>query len=476
MKTDVVRLEKSFRVVLVGGGHSNVLVLKALWERKQELGLFEVYLISDSKMACYSGMLPAVVAGLMKPKQALLDLPHLCAMYHAHFIEASFEGLECTDISDLIVLSTKGAKCLVAFDLAVINIGATVRGFHEIPGVANIAVTTRPINQLIDKLEYREKLWMLEQAQLNVKPSSSKSRVIQICVIGSGFAGIELACCLHSRYQASPVFQNQRFPCIKVLSATDLILPCESSILRRNVLNIFQAKGIEVISNARVTQITPTYVSIEHNQGKQTIRSDLTIWATGPAPHPCLSSFEMCELLDIEGYLKVEPTLQLLRHPHVFAAGDCVSFPSACGVPIEKSGVYSIREAPIITDNICSILKHWRPSRNEPSSINDLLKQSSRLRPLCSQLRLRRYLPQPSYLALLCVGDGTAVSRWHSFSFHNRSMWILKRWIDIKFMWQLKNPLGFEKKLRKALLFCSFSFLAVLVIFFIFVILNETIC
>ncbi len=71
-------------LVLVGGGHSHVQVVKMLaMNGPPDL---RVTLISDSSTAFYSGMLPGCIAGLYAPGQIQIQLRALCNWAGARFI------------------------------------------------------------------------------------------------------------------------------------------------------------------------------------------------------------------------------------------------------------------------------------------------------------------------------------------------------------------------------------------------------
>ena len=79
-------------IVLVGGGHAHVHVLKAFGLRP-EPGV-RVTLITRELQTPYSGMLPGVVAWLYAPEEAHIDLPRLAAATGARLIHAEAIGLD----------------------------------------------------------------------------------------------------------------------------------------------------------------------------------------------------------------------------------------------------------------------------------------------------------------------------------------------------------------------------------------------
>ncbi|MDT4852433.1 pyridine nucleotide-disulfide oxidoreductase family protein [compost metagenome] len=87
---------------------------------------------------------------------------------------------------------------------------------------------------------------------------------------------------------------------------------------------------------------------------------------------------------DDGGFVQIAPTLQSHSHPSIFAVGDCASLPGA-----RKSGVYSVRQAPVLAANLNAVLRG---------------------------LPLRAYRAQRQSLALLATGDGGALLGWREWS------------------------------------------------------------
>ena len=108
--------------------------------------------------------------------------------------------------------------------------------------------------------------------------------------------------------------------------------------------------------------------------------------------------------LDERGFLVVDESLRSPADPAVFAAGDIATMPSH---PREKAGVYAVRAGPPLADNLRRALA-GRP--------------------------LRRAVPQKRALALIGTGDGKAVASRGPFAAHGRSLWLLKDWIDRRWM------------------------------------------
>ena len=78
-------------LVLVGGGHAQIAVLKA-FAMKPLPGL-RLTLVTNSSRTPYSGMLPGYVEGLWQDEDLHIDLRHLAAAANARIIVAAVNGI-----------------------------------------------------------------------------------------------------------------------------------------------------------------------------------------------------------------------------------------------------------------------------------------------------------------------------------------------------------------------------------------------
>jgi selenide,water dikinase len=79
-------------LVLIGGGHAHVHVLKAFGERPPQA--VRVTLIGRDVETPYSGMIPGFVAGCYSFEECHIDLARLCARSGVRLIHAEAIGLD----------------------------------------------------------------------------------------------------------------------------------------------------------------------------------------------------------------------------------------------------------------------------------------------------------------------------------------------------------------------------------------------
>ncbi len=102
--------------------------------------------------------------------------------------------------------------------------------------------------------------------------------------------------------------------------------------------------------------------------------------------------------------MRVNTQLQSIKYPNIFGGGDCVYYSDT---PLNKVGVYAVRQNPILLQNIISALEH--------KSLNE-------------------FDPGSGYLLIFNLGDGTGILQKGSFIWQGKLAFYIKDLIDRRFM------------------------------------------
>ena len=361
-------------VVLVGGGHAHALFLRK-WGMAPLHGV-RLTLIDPEPSAPYTGMLPGHIAGHY-PREALeIDLVRLARFAGARLILGRAEGLD----PEAGVVRVPGRPD-VAYDLLSLDIGIT-SDMSEIPGFAEFGTPAKPLGRLAAR-------WrgFLDAAG---PESDGPSRV---AVIGGGIAGVELALAMMHALRG----REARQPQVTIVEAATLLSQVDrrSAALLRGELS---AAGIGWRENAVPAAITANGVELADG-GR--VEAGLVVGAAGARPYGWLRRSG----LDLhDGYISVDATLRSLSDKRVFATGDCAYLSHA---PRPKAGVFAVREAPVLYDNVVAALRGGS---------------------------LRRFSPQRDYLKLVSLGDKRALADKSGLRLKGASLWWLKDRIDRAFM------------------------------------------
>jgi selenide,water dikinase len=360
------------RLVLVGGGHSHVEVLRRFALRP--LAGTELILVSPGRFTPYSGMLPGLVAGHYSFEQCHIDLEHLAAWANARFHTDRVTGLD---------LQAKRARCeggaVLDYDLLSLDIGSTPP-VADIRGAQRYGVPVKPVERFL--AAWREIL------------ADAGRRTVHLLTVGGGAGGVELT--LAMQHHARQAGARAAF-CI--VTDSDAILPGHAAGVRGRMERVMRTRDVTCHVRSRVTEIDAGLARLADGSP---IPANHVIWATGASAPAWLREAGMAT--DPHGFVLVGETLQSRSHPEVFAAGDVATMERH---PRPKSGVYAVRQGPPLAEN---------------------------LRRALTGERLQPHLPQAIALALISTGDRHAIASWGPIAWEGDWVWRWKDRIDRRFM------------------------------------------
>ncbi|HVR30724.1 MAG TPA: selenide, water dikinase SelD [Thermoanaerobaculia bacterium] len=395
-------------LVLVGGGHAHVQVLRRF--AMEPPRATRVTVVLDTPIAVYSGMVPGFVAGQYAAHELEIDVVPLARRAGARVVLARAVGLD-----PAARRITVDGRASISYDVASFDIGSTVAG-TDLPGVRQLALPTRPIGRLVDLVE----------EEITAARRRAGEGAFRVVVVGAGVGGVELAFTLDTRLRAEGLAQAT----ITVLQSGPRVLPGSPASLVSRVERQARRRGIEICcgvdvvgalpaaggracggaaAKRQVEPVPPARSGAGGRSGRvaladgDEIAFDLLVWVTGAVGQPLFRDSGLS--VDDRGFVLVRPTLQVEGYDDVFAVGDCATLVEHAATP--KAGVYAVRQGPYLTDNLRALLEGGE---------------------------LRRYQPQRDFLALLNLGDGSALGTKWGASFEGRWVMRLKDWIDRRFM------------------------------------------
>lgn len=373
-------------IVLVGGGHSHVGVLKSFG--MQPLPGVRLTLICNDVYTPYSGMLPGYVAGHYDYDAVHIDLSRLAAFAGARLYRDEVVGL---DRAQRTVLCRNRPP--VPYDVLSINIGSTPQ-LGGVPGAAHNAVAVKPIARFNERW-----LSLLQRVQSHAGKTT-------VAVVGAGAGGVELLLAMQYRLRAvlQTMGRNPDELAFHLFSSSATILPTHSPGVRRYFDAVLAARQVQVHCNAAVTQVLPGRLL---TAAGEVVDADEIVWVTRAGGAQWLQDTGLG--LDADGCIRVNDCLQTLTDPAIFAAGDIASM---VNYRLEKAGVFAVRQGPPLTEN---------------------------LRRSVQGTALAPYHPQRTWLALISTGDKVAVASrgWLGLGgpgWVGAQVWRWKDWIDQRFM------------------------------------------
>lgn len=365
------------KLVLVGGGHAHVEVLRRLALHRPPHT--HVTVILDTPVAVYSGMVPGFVAGRYRLDEIGINVLPLARRAGANVVLARAVRV---DSSARYVHVAELPP--VPYDLASFDVGSTVAG-AKLPGIAAHALPTRPIGQFVLRVEA-----LVEGAR------SRRCQEFRVVVAGGGSAGVELAFTIWQRLYGEG---NSSVRVTLVTDARELLAGFPNGLAAR-VHRHADRRDIAIVPGRRIVGADSARLLLDDGA---TLPCDGLVWATGAAGHPLFAQSDLPT--DARGFVQTRGTLQVAGADDLFAVGDCAAMLDHPALP--KAGVYAVRQGPYLAANLLATL---------------------------SGRRLRRYHPQTDFLTLLTLGDGAALGAKWGFSFEGRWVGVLKDRIDRRFV------------------------------------------
>ncbi len=368
-------------LVLIGGGHSHVAVLKR-FAMKPVLDVRLTVICHDTD-TFYSGMLPGLIAGHYSFDDAHIDLRRLVQFAGARFYKDAALDL---DLQDNRVFCK--SRSPVPFDICSINVGSAP-ATKTIPGAAEHAVPVKPISGFLSR-------W-----QKIMDVVKSRSGPFNFGIVGAGAGGVELALSAHYAIHEQVRLQSSGKTGVTfhIFDDSCRVTPTHNESVSARLARLLESRDVKIHVRERVVRVTDD--GVELGSGKF-INLDAVLWTTQAAAPAWLRQTDLA--LTNEGFIEVDDCLRSVSHGHVFAAGDVATMVNH---QRERAGVMAVRQGPPLARNIRRVLESREPLP---------------------------FIPPKKWLSLISTGDGKAVASWWSLSAQGSLIWLWKDWIDRRFV------------------------------------------
>jgi NADH dehydrogenase FAD-containing subunit len=359
-------------LVLIGGGHAHMVTLEKL-HTFIEKG-HRVTVIGPSDHHYYSGMGPGMLGKTYTPADIRFATKFVVEKQGGTFIRAKATRV---DADKKIVTLDSGDT--VSYDLISFNAGSYVPRLNLAEDPENI-FTVKPIEKLLEA-----------QAKILEMTAAKK---ITIGILGGGPSSAEVA---------GNIWQLTRdaahiIPRIRIFAGSRFMSRFPENV-RAKVQQSLEKRGIEINTGEYVQSIAAKTVTLTSGR---THALDFIFLAMGVKPNRIFNNSGLPTGPD--GGLLVNEFLQCTAYPEMFGGGDCIHFEKQ---PLDKVGVYAVRQNPILYQNLMAAL---------------------------SGTSLKPFDPGGDYLLIFNLGGGTGVLQKRWLLLQGRLAFIIKDYIDRKFM------------------------------------------
>ena len=364
------------QLVLVGGGHANIQVLRELCMKNYH-GLHTI-LISKEYHATYSGMTPGFFFNKFSQQEIDIDLQRLSFNAGATFIRDEVIDL---DLKNNQIRPLKHPS--IYYDILSLNTGSISNNQNlKIDHLSN-CINVKPISNLVSEL-----------TKIDDVVSQNKDSCISI--IGGGIASYEISFSLKQRYLDKVK--------INIIGDNHLSEKNINQSSKKKLRNVAEQMGIDMIED-RVEQIKSNYLVLSSNK---IIESNLNLLSTGANISPWLSKTDL--LKSETGFIAVNKYLQSQNFENVFVTGDIAE---VSNYKRAKSGVMAVRQGQVLKKNI-------------------FLKLQNK--------KMVEFKAQQNWLYLIGTYNNKAILNYYSISIHSSWSWYLKVLIDQRFIKKFSFP------------------------------------
>jgi selenide,water dikinase len=368
------------RLVLLGGGHAHIEVLRQL--AASPLPGVLATLVTPSHRFIYTGMVPGVIAGHYTFPECSIDLEPLARRARAELLltTASLVSPDAREVacSDGTVLN---------YDVLSLNVGS-YPAIGEAKGVERHAILMRPLERALVG-------WN------GVFARAAAGKINAVTVVGGGAAGIELALAMRHRFDVA--LNDPDLPHVRLVSDAAGV-GIAAGAARKLIAELRRSRVASHVGQP-VKEVGEGFVRLD---GGIEFATDAVFWVTGAAALGWIRDSGFAT--DKRGFLLTNANMQSVDYPNVFAIGDCATVD---GHEVPKAGVFAVRASPVLAANLRAALTGGA---------------------------LETHVPDPRYLALVSTGRKSAVGMWGPLSWEGRWAWHWKDHIDRRFVGRYREP------------------------------------
>lgn len=340
------------RVLILGGGFGGIYAAMELERTVRRRADVSITLVTRDNYFLFTPMLHEVAASDLEMNAIVNPLRKLL-----RHVKTFTGNIETINLERRRVAVTHGFDRHIhelAYDHLIVALGSSTN-FFGLPGVQDIALT---IKTLEDSVELRNRLiTYLEEANSECA-AGERQPLLTFVVVGAGFAGVETLGGINDFVREAMRFYPNLTPELVrmiLISSEEFILPELGRKLGAYAQRKLAARGVEIITRARVTGVHDGIVELSDGR---TIPATTLIWAAGNAPSPLVAALPIAKS---GGRILVDEYLEVKEFPGVWALGDCASIPdSKSGGFHPPTAQHAIREGRCAARNVAAEILNGR--------------------------------------------------------------------------------------------------------------------
>ncbi len=343
----------AWHVVIAGGGFGGFYAARTL-EKVLPPQAARITLVNDVNFMLYTPLLPGAAGGTLEPRHVVVPLRE--ELKRTHLRLGTVVGGTPSDQA-LQVRTPKGTVETLNYDHLVVAMGSVSRTL-PIPGLAEHGIGFKSLPEAIELRNHV--LHTLEVAE-TLDDAQERKQWLTYVFVGAGYAGLEgLAELQDFAADVIDLYPRCRTQGMRwiLVEARDRVMPEIPAQLADFATRELRGRGIAIRTSTTLESVTADTAVLS---GGEVIPTRTLVWTAGVKPHPVIARLGLP--LDEQGRIKVDRTLRVEGHDHVWALGDAAAVPD----PAKKgktatppTAQHAIRQGKLAGRNVAASIGNGR--------------------------------------------------------------------------------------------------------------------
>lgn len=340
-------------IVILGGGFAGTSAAHVLDRAFRDDPAVDITLINRENFMTFTPLLAEVVGNTVEGRHAVPPL-------RAFFRKVRFQlgEVRAVDVAAqrVTVEYFDNRQEQVPYDYLMLAPGA-ITNYHRVPGAVDHSFDLKSLNDAIRLRNHILKL--LEEADICDDPQR-RQELLTFVAAGGGYAGVEglghIIDLIRKALQSFP-YPSIRPSDLRFILASHgpRLLTQINDRLGQYTEHALRQRGVDVRTGVSVTAVTEHSATLDPGG---TIPTRTVVWAAGIALSPFVQSLDLPK--NRHGAIQVDPYLQVVGHPNIFAFGDCAAVPQPGGGTYAPTAQNATREGKVAAHNLIAAMRGGR--------------------------------------------------------------------------------------------------------------------